>query len=516
MGTQTRGFGETESLEKQRIQKQKELDAQLGTEIKRKLGSFATPFALAREIVEYGLSLQNEKPVSFIEPALGTGAIYSALLSSLDERVLAKAVGIEISWQSFDMARQCWAQTGLELLHEDALHFVGEKGNLLISNPPYVRHHLLEARTKTELKKKVKELTGLSVSGLAGLYVYFVLLSSLWVEKDGLCGWLIPSEFMEVEYGKALKHFLLNNVDLIAIHRYPTNTSKFEDALVSSCVVWFKNSSPSSDRKILFSFGEHISAPNKSQSIERKRLDPEEKWTHLLDESEEIQDYSCTLGDFFKVQRGIATGDNNFFILSKEKIEKEGMDFSLFTPVLPAPRSLKVDRIDKNSKGWPKLDSQLFLLNCRLDEEQLEAEYLSLWKYLETGKESTAKRYLCKSRKKWYYQEKRKPAPFLLSYMGRGKKDNPMPFRMILNKSDAIATNAYLMLYPTQKLANLLQDNPNNLELCWEFLKDLCSDSFLKKGRSYGGGLKKIEPKELAKVPCPDLISLLTEARLEY
>ena len=49
---------------------------------------------------------------------------------------------------------------------------------------------------------------GVEVNGLAGLYVYFVLLATAWMEDDGYAGWLIPSEFMDVNYGMVLKRFL--------------------------------------------------------------------------------------------------------------------------------------------------------------------------------------------------------------------------------------------------------------------------------------------------------------------
>jgi hypothetical protein len=39
-------------------------------------------------------------------------------------------------------------------------------------------------------------------------------------------------------------------------------------------------------------------------------------------------------------------------------------------------------------------------------------------------------------------------------------------------------------------------------------LKKISGAEIEEEGRVYGGGLKKIEPKELAKVPCGDLISV--------
>ena len=79
--------------------------------------------------------------------------------------------------------------------------------NLILANPPYVRHHHLTREDKERLQLLVYRMTGIKVNGLAGLYVYFLLLATAWMEDGGFAAWLIPSEFMDVNYGAALKRF---------------------------------------------------------------------------------------------------------------------------------------------------------------------------------------------------------------------------------------------------------------------------------------------------------------------
>lgn len=78
----------------------------------------------------------------------------------------------------------------------------------------------------------------------------------------------------------------------------------------------------------------------------------------------------------------------------------------------------------------------------------------------------------------------------------------------ILNLSDAVATNSYLMLYPKEHLQQAISENPHSVYKIWEMLKSIRKNEIEEEGRVYGGGLKKIEPKELAKVSCGDLVDL--------
>jgi hypothetical protein len=89
----------------------------------------------------------------------------------------------------------------------------------------------------------------------------------------------------------------------------------------------------------------------------------------------------------------------------------------------------------------------------------------------------------------------------ITDFMGRSDTKSNRPFRFILNHSKAIAANIYLMLYPKPLLTHALQDDPALLRRIWESLNTLPADALIDEGRVYGGGLHKMEPKELANVP---------------
>src|SRR5947209_9311968 len=246
---------------------QRRLDVLLGNEGKNKLGQFATPSRLAVEIMQllWKLWRKPEEKTRFLEPALGTGAFYSALRQVFPERAIAKSVGIEIDPDYTQAATCTWRGDSIQIVQGDFTRQKPPSGegrfNLIATNPPYVRHHHLGLGDKSRLKCRVLGEVGVSISGLAGLYCYFLLLADQWLAEGGLSAWLIPSEFMDVNYGIAVKQYLTRNVRLLHIHRFCPMEVQFSDALVSSAVVIFEKSPPAPDHRVSFSFGGSLIEP---------------------------------------------------------------------------------------------------------------------------------------------------------------------------------------------------------------------------------------------------------------
>jgi hypothetical protein len=227
-------------------------------------------------------------------------------------------------------------------------------------------------------------------------------LSHPWMKKSGVAGWLIPSEFMDVNYGQAVKDYLLNEVTLLQIHRFDPNDIQFDDALVSSAVVWFKNEKPSKTHKIKFTYGGTLTKPTIEKDISLLSLAIEKKWSRFPLDDERAEHNAPRLSDFFAVKRGIATGDNKFFVLTRKKIEDLGLPLEQFRPILPSPRHLEVIEINADKEGFPDIKNQLFVLDCKLPFEIIQKVYPKLYNYLEEGVRSgVSERYLCKNRNIW-------------------------------------------------------------------------------------------------------------------
>lgn len=474
-------------------------------------GQYMTPPTLAHAMLaETRRFIPNEQPLCFLDPAFGTGVFYDALQDVFPTSQIARIMGIEV-----DPVMIAKATRHALPVHVQQADFTmlapphaNEKPNLIVCNPPYVRHHHLNRATKQKLQRLVQPL-GIPVSGLAGLYSYFLLLAHDWLADDGIGVWLLPGEWLNVNYGKAIREYLTHHVTLLRMHIFDSAETQFDDALVSSTVVWFRKRTPSPSDSLEMTFGGSLAAPQVRRAISHASLDPQAKWASLMHSSSwSASPSNLTLGDLFTIKRGIATGANNFFIVSSEQLRKNNLPKEWFVPILPPTRFLQEQIIWSNANGEPTNVEQRFLLRCEMPESVLAKEYPALWHYLESGKaRGVHTHYLCAHRSPWYRQEQRLPAPLLCTYMGRQSASKASPFRFILNHTQAIAPNTYLMLYPKGVLAHHIQQQPLALSDLWVALQTLSAEELIMAGRSYGGGLFKLEPKELAKVPVPIVFS---------
>jgi len=488
-------------IEKCRCEQQMAIDAKRSVADRRLMGQFATPNELAKSIVrETQIYVPSDKKrLRVLEPSMGTGSFVSAAFSVLGRRVSAIR-GFELDEGFYKSAIGLWKDYPVEVVLGDFTRAdPASEFDVVLANPPYVRHHAIGRDGKIRLQGRVSSFVHIDISGLAGLYCHFLLLSCSWMRTGAVGAWLIPSEWMSVNYGTALRLFLCERVKLLRIHIFDTSDVRFSDALVSSCVVWFSNQLPDGS-DVEFTYGSDIENPIRRDLIPYAKLSPENKWPPRVRPKGSSSEWK--IGDLFEIRRGIVTGDNNFFVMSESDAEMRNIPKRFLRPILPSPRNLKVDHVEADGDGLPTNVERRYLLDCSGHSVESLPEAVRL--YLKGGEQTTAKKNLCASRTVWYEQEQRRPTPFLCSYMGRGSHGSA-PVRFVLNDTRAIVSNSFLMMYPKPQLADFLSADVTRAVAVWEHLLGIPRGRIVEAGRSYGGGLQKVEPKELASISCNEL-----------
>ena len=502
-------------IENQRLIIQQQIDSQRAEKQRNIFGQFSTPFKLANDIFSHATKfIKKDEKIRFLDPAVGTGAFFSALINTFPLTNIEIAAGYEIDalygkpsfdlWSGsiFDYRLGDFTKVSPPLLEE-------QKFNLIICNPPYVRHHYINGQ-KERLKRAALSSANMKLSGLAGLYCYFIALAHGWLKTGGIAGWLVPSEFMDVNYGQAIKNYLLSEVNLLQIHRYNPKDIQFHDALVSSSVVWFQKKESDLNHKVKFTFGGSLTRPEMEKEVGKKVLSDEKKWTRFPQNDKRDASDTLKIGDLFSVKRGIATGDNSYFILTEIDIEKRRLPLSQFRPILPSPRHFSETEVNADDLGCPAIDNKLFVLDCKLSIEEINRFYPTLFEYLQEGmRAGVSGRYLCRKRKIWYSQENRHESYFYCKYIWRRDRKDQRTNLFILNRSRAIVSNSYLILYPKVTLESLIKEDFQIAYKILEILNNTAKQTLIEEGRVYGGGMYKLEPRELENVPVSEISDLL-------
>jgi len=507
-----------DELEAGRLAEQDRLDRLRGAGERNRLGQFATPNALAVAIARHLLGLRGDRPgpVRFLDPSVGSGSFFSAFRRVFPPGMIGAAVGVELDPGFAEVASRLWGSSGLEVTVGDFTR-LGPPGpdrlaDLILANPPYVRHHHLGIEEKARLKALVGRRVGVAIGGLAGLYAHFLLLADAWLAEGGLAAWLIPSEFMDVNYGGAIKGYLTDRVRLRQIHRFDPLDGQFGDALVTSALVVFEKARPDESAPVLMSFGGPLDDPGRVDPVPLAGLRAARKWTSFPrgDRPEgEIPASATALGDLFTIRRGLVTGSNGFFILPRDEARRRGLPPEFLRPILPGPRHVAGPVIEAEADGYPAVDRPLALLDCDRPEDEVRRDHPALWAYLLEGVARGLDRgYLTSRRTPWYAQERREPPPFVCTYMGRHRGGRP-PFRILWNRSEAVAANVYLLLYPKGPLRRALESGPGLDAAVFGLLRDIRPAHFLDEGRVYGGGLHKLEPRELAALPADAIFAAI-------
>lgn len=489
-----------------------------------------TPPDFATDVARLGLEIfrDDSTKIDFGDPTVGTGVLFIAIdywMSEYNKKEnknfqFNSAVGVEIIKKMSEEAYVRCGKNGLSIIHGDALSpdiNLGTCRNMILANPPYTKNSRIPIEYRNQLNKLVKEQLGISVKKTAGLYVYHILLMDKWLCENGVAVWLMPTAFLQAKYGDVVREYLVNKVDLIRLHVYDEYGRQFDNAMVAPTIIAFRKSKPQNSKQVTISFGETVTSPSYIDCVNRDVFSRSmNNWREIVHKTvsgqsfEYNDDNTLKFSDLFIIKRGIATGANKFFVMERTEAKEHKIPEIALKPLLPKSRYIDSDIVNANDDGYPDVYPELVLIDCDLDEITIKAKYPLFYEYLQSAKASSEgekpiiKGRLISNRKIWYKQEKRESPPFLLTYMGRSKGKSS-PLRFIMNKSKAVALNTYILLYPKKWLKKVLDNEPYLYDKLHSLLNETAREIFLRKTRVYSGGLHKLEPGELRKLPIIDL-----------
>lgn len=473
-------------------------------ELLREKGQFWTPDWIADAMVAYAL---QDDTTELFDPAVGAGVFFRSA------RRIAARLDHQVAFHGMERDASALQEAARYGLSADDLRDVQVGDFLLnppagplraiVANPPYIRHHRISPEVKSTLKAFGARLMGAPLDGRAGLHVYFLLQALQLLEKNGRLAFIMPADTCEGKFAPDLWRWITTHYRLEQVIAFTPEATPFPQVDTNALVFMIQHAPPTSDllwtrclrsgtndltRWTLSRFTE---PPNPQVATVQMRSLAEALNTGLSRPPHDYTSSGVVLADVAKVMRGIATGANDFFLMTRERASELGIPDEFFLPVIGRTRDVvgdevTVDRLDALEKdGRPTR-----LLS--LSRQPLAALPLPLQDYLRQGEElGLPQRPLIAQRRPWYKMEIREAPPFLFAYLGRRNA------RFIRNTAGALPLTGFLCVYPKR-------DDTLFVEALWNILQHPQTVANLSRvGKSYGAGAIKVEPRSLDLLPIP-------------
>ncbi|NOX48904.1 MAG: hypothetical protein GXO89_18250, partial [Chlorobi bacterium] len=319
-----------------------------------------------------------------------------------------------------------------------------------------------------------------------------------------------PSEFLNSDYGKLVKEYLIKTNTLRHLFVIDFKENVFDDALTTASILLLAKDN--NDREInistiksksdLTKIGNYINSYPRLKgefTYKPSYLDPNIKWRkyYQVQNSDKYKNL-VPFSKYTKVVRGIATGANDYFTFRSSKAKKYSIQADNLLPCICRAKDVKSVFFTMNDfKQLEENDGLVYLFDA------LKSTNDAVEKYIKKGiEEGVNEKYLTKSRKIWYSLENRPPAPIWVSVFNR----NGLKF--IRNEAEISNLTTFHCVYLKQ--SDLFSKVNPDLLFAY-LLTDIAKKIFSDNRREYGNGLKKFEPNDLNKAKMLNLSLLSSE-----
>ncbi|RON17561.1 SAM-dependent methyltransferase [Pseudomonas brassicacearum] len=468
-------------------------------------GGYYTPQKLADYAARWVLQKQ---PKSILEPSCGDGVFIQALHNNHCDKAI-KLSGFELFDAEAQKASDLCSKLGFEnssVTEGDFLVWANQQLNqkrqlfdAVIGNPPFIRYQFLEQSFQEQAELVFKQL-GQKFTKHTNAWVSFLLSSLSLLKSGGRMGMVIPSEIIHVMHAQSLRSYMGQICSKIVI--IDPKEIWFEDTLQGAVIIMAEKkedtSKPSEGVGIVsvsgFDFLNECPETLFNRILGINGETVEGKWTKATLEKSEISLIKKIIShesvhkfkDIAKVDVGIVTGANNFFLVNNETVKTFGLEayaHPMFGRSQHCPGIL-YDKAQHQSNQLQSLPTNF--LYIRDDYSELPSK---VQRYIKTGElEEFHLRYKCRIRKPWY-----KVPSIYSTEIGMLKRCHEAP-RLILNQVGAYTTDT------AYRITSSFTDAEN---LVCSFLNPLTAITAELEGRYYGGGVLELVPSEIEKIYIP-------------
>lgn len=466
-------------------------------------GGYYTPDQVARFLAEWVAAAGP----NLLEPSCGDGAILRQLVAQRPE---GRVLGVELNELEARTART--EAPAATVVAQDLFAWFSNSQcgswDGVAGNPPFIRFQ----HWKEEMRDRAFDLmrsAGLRPTRLTNAWVPFSVAATLALRDGGRVGLVLPAELLQVTYAAELRAFLVDTyaeLTAVAFRKLLFHGVLQEVVLL----LGVRGGGPAAIRVV--EVDDAASLPSPPSRVTKVAHAPallhdREKWTRYFLSPDEIEALRYvrstsglgTLGEIAEVDVGVVTGRNAFFVLRPSEADRIGIRTHC-VPLVSKSAHVRGIRLSPGQLDQLEQEDARCLLLAVPDELDLAADG-ALRQYVEDGEESGVHLgYKCSIRKKWWVAPSVwTPGAFLL----RQIYDHP---RIVSNEAGATSTDTIHRVRVSAGVDPRVLAAASINSVTFAFSEVM--------GRSYGGGVLELEPREAEALPFPSRAAL-TSAELD-
>lgn len=467
-------------------------------------GSFYTPEYLVQFMVDYLESNQHDFSC-VLEPAAGDGRFLRAL-----QQTAGHIDAIELYENKIRALRATYLSSVVNIERADFIEYAMEstkRYSLVIGNPPYINLKVMEKEDISRSRQLCKE-EGLESAVMQNLWVAFVVGACRVLQPGGAIFFVLPMEFLQVQYAEKLRLYLekkFNTIHIISFQKFIFPVIEQE-----VCLVYLTNQVQCPPH-ILYHIYEDADRrqPISTNIIQKNK--PLQKWSNAILTDAEItllKNWSAkykAVSETGTIAPGIVTGGNRYFILTAEQVKKYHCE-SYVLPILQkssfvTDHTIVID--DTVMTGLCKSNKPMYLLALSEEKDALPQalkDYLDWAGEQEIDGVALKKRYKCANRMPWYGVPIVKKGGVVFF-----KRYGQLP-RLYINEADVHTTDAGYHIR--------LKDDYDKASFVFCFYNSMTLAQCEYNGRYYGGGVRELVPSEFKSITIP--YEMIEERHIDY
>lgn len=462
-------------------------------ELRKARGAFFTPAPITAFLSNWAIRTPQDR---VLEPSAGDAAFLVAAVRRLQDLSNNPSVqpvvdGVEIHACSAQLATERVLEAGgIPRISVNDFFLVDPDSqySAVIGNPPFIRYQDFSGTSRARARKAALK-AGVALSGLASSWAAFTVHSALFLKEGGRLGLVLPAELLSVNYASPIRRFLFDRFRSVQLVLFEEQVFPQVEADVVLLLAEGFNQGPT-DAAIIRQVRNTEDLVSGVAGQRWVPVDPGGKWTASLVDADALGPLSqlrtarlfAPLEEWGDTTLGMVTGNNGYFTLSPARVKELGIPkndlLRLSPPGSSHLRGLALSTAMLNQLGAD--GKSTFLFRPPGNPSPASAEYI------EAGHTAGVDRaYKCRVRKPWYRVPLLPPADLLLTCM------NADTARLTTNEAGAHHLNSVHGVY--------LKPETKDLGRKLLPLASLNSATLLHAemvGRSYGGGILKIEPRE--------------------